>query len=163
MSGTTPGQARTPGEELRAKWFKARFGNLPPKGSFALLSAGDRNAWEHIAATGPGHWTQKLGPVVACDHAQPAPELADVRERAEWYESERNRMRELVTEILCTYAGDTGKPGVLTSLASPDQRNRWRERAGLGDAAPAAEPLPRRVPGAALADVPDRGTAENAP
>lgn len=46
--------------------------------------------------------------------------------------AERDRLRGLVTEILCTYAGDTGKPGILTSIASPGQRDRWRQRAGIG-------------------------------
>lgn len=41
--------APTPGEALRNRWFKARYGNMPPRGSYALLAGGDRTAWEAIA------------------------------------------------------------------------------------------------------------------
>lgn len=98
VSGKTPGQAA----------YEAFWTNRPPVTGTATAIPADwdgeppavRAQWEAAAQAAIGALTSDQPKGDAPDLiTNLREELADVRDRAEWYESERNRLRALVAEL----------------------------------------------------------------
>lgn len=99
-------------------------------GPLVVISFDEEHAPEIRAATDRAvagmrpRWTERLGPVVACDHdgdsedaARLREELADVREQAGHFEGERDRLRATLAEVQAILLGGL-------DLASKVQRAR---------------------------------------